>query len=458
VKQGAHDDEFYWYFYVELLIRGLITCIYTVIIIGGTTAALGAIDILFKIDLLVNEVRVCIVTLWIFAPLFFLAGVPCVSAAQRIKRRELTWLKNLGAYVMVPLTVVYLGILYAYGAMILFRWELPKGTIAYLVLSFAAFGIISLLVIFPFRNDSRTVWINRFSRSFYYLQLPLLILLFVGIFTRVFAYGITFTRYYVLALAVWILFLTAFMIVRKGRNLFVIPLSLLVLAVVSILGPWSAFNVSFRDQKSRLMQILEANHLIQGGKVIVPEMPPPRKVQEEISSILMYLDDYGKIQSLAPLLSSGGTPTPKSLAQQMGFTCSGPYSRRGQSFFYHCGNVCLVFQPGDCLAYVRFNENLNGRNKEIKKARSGDFLVEFFPETCTFQFNEGEARTSRLDLRQVAEHFKALGSQNIKDRCDYIFRDENFEIHCLLNTLAGWEDSGEMHFGAVQVDFIIKRR
>lgn len=132
VKQGVGDDDFYWNFNAALFIRLAVTALYAMIIIVGTSAALGAIDVLFKAGLYrSNETRIIIITLWIFAPIFFLSGVPLLSGPKQAMGYRPGWLKNIGIYVMVPLTTVYLGILYAYGCKILLQWQLPEGTVSY---------------------------------------------------------------------------------------------------------------------------------------------------------------------------------------------------------------------------------------------------------------------------------------------------------------------------------------
>jgi len=107
IKQGIGDDNFYWDFHAALFIRLIITGIYTLIILGGTSAALGATDSLFKTNLFRHhEIRILIVTLWLFAPLFFLAGVPNLSTEERVISYRPKWLESIGVYVMIPLTIV----------------------------------------------------------------------------------------------------------------------------------------------------------------------------------------------------------------------------------------------------------------------------------------------------------------------------------------------------------------
>lgn len=459
VKQGAGDDEFYWHFHAALFIRLVITGLYTLIIIGGSSAALGAIDVLFKTDLFKhNEIRILIVTLWIFAPIFFLSGVPRLSSSEEVISYRPRWLKNIGIYVMVPLTTVYLGILYAYGGKILLQWQLPEGTVSYLVLSFAAFGIVSLLIIFPFQRDENSKWCHRFPRYFYFLQIPLLFLLFDAIFTRVFAYGITFRRYYVLALAIWLLFVTGFMVIRKNRNLIIIPFSLLVVAVLSMIGPWSSFNVSYMNQKGRLLKLLSSNNLIQNGKVVVAKEPLPVRVRADISSIATYLHDYGKLESLAYLTTSRKAVTPESFAEEIGFKYIKWWNNEQNSFFYHCGSKSLVFPTTDYQLFVRFRGNLNAKDSETRRVEAGDLVIEYFPETASFQFTDGKSQKSQIKLEQITQHFKTTRNANSADCCNYLYEDNFFEINCLFDNLSGWEDQNGTHFYAVNVDFLIRRR
>jgi hypothetical protein len=368
------------------------------------------------------------------------------------------WLKNIGIYVMVPLTTVYLGILYAYGGKILLQWQLPEGTVSYLVLSFAAFGIVSLLIIFPFQRDENSKWCQWFSRYFYFVQIPLLFLLFDAIFTRVFTYGITFRRYYVLALAVWLLFITVFMIMRKNRNIIVIPLSLLAVAILSILGPWSSFNVSYMSQKARLLKLLGANNLIQNGRVVPAKEPLPFKVKADISSIATYLHDYGKLQALASLTTLRKAVTPESFTEEIGFKYVKSYSNEQSSFFYHCDNKSVVLPIGGYQLFARFRENIDTKNNKISRVETGDLSVEFFSETATFQFTDSKSHKSQIKLEQVVEHFKAIRTENNADCCNYLYKDHFFEINCLFDNLSGWEDQNGTHFYTINVDFLIRKR
>lgn len=157
VKSFIESDDMFWHFHIHLLSRANITFLYTSVILAGTSAALGAIDLLFKTELFeFQELKIVILTLWLFTPLFFLRGIPSLNESKTILSYRPIWIKSIGLYVLIPLTSVYLSILYAYTGKIVFQWKLPDGMVSYLILSFAAFGITTLIIVYPFQKDENS--------------------------------------------------------------------------------------------------------------------------------------------------------------------------------------------------------------------------------------------------------------------------------------------------------------
>ena len=78
-------------------------------------------------------------------------------------------LKMFTQYVLIPLAVIYVVILLSYEAKIIVQWSLPRGLVSSLILGYAVFGILSILLVYPIRNYDDSKWIKIFSRSFYFL-------------------------------------------------------------------------------------------------------------------------------------------------------------------------------------------------------------------------------------------------------------------------------------------------
>lgn len=460
IKEHISNDAVFWHFHAILFSRLNLASLYTSVILGGSAAALGAIDTLFSTKLLANqEIRIVILTLWLFTPLFFLSGVPLLSNRSEITSYKPKWIKNIGLYVLLPLSSVYLLILYAYMGKISFLWRLPDGMVSYLVLSFAAFGILSLIVIFPFQKDENYRWSYWFGRLFYFLQFPLLILLGIAIYRRVTEYGITFRRYYVVALAFWLLSITVFMIVRKNRNLIVIPLSLFLLAVLSASGPWSAFNLSFLNQKSRLMKILEDNALLQSGKLVKTGKDLPGEVKADICSITKYLYDYGNLGKLAVLSNTGDSLTPQLFVAQMGFEWEErwQWQNRNKDYFHYSlpeGPHEIRSDGFDALV----NMNIASFDTSDSKVLIKEIEIEYRRLSESFLFLSSNGDSAVLQLKDVISSFEKRSGKNNNTIGYFPFENDHFAITGIFDNLSGNKDSGKITVNSVKVMFLIKRK
>jgi hypothetical protein len=296
----SYNENGFWQFNKTLFLRFLLSALYSGVLYSGLSIALLAIDNLF--DVKINEK--IYFHLWVFIALvfnsiFFLSGLP--QDIRELDRDTIypKGLKVFTQFVLLPLVTVYLLILYVYGFKILASWQLPRGWVSYLVMCFSVAGIFSLLMIHPVKDDEQNKWMNIYSRWYYRLLFPLLILLAVAIYVRVDNYGITENRYFLIALALWLFVTIVYFLFSKKKNIQWIPLSLSVVALLSVFGPWGAFSVSEKSQVGRLEKILSENNILQNGKIVPVKDTISFKAEAEIASIIRYLDQshgYKKIQ------------------------------------------------------------------------------------------------------------------------------------------------------------------
>jgi hypothetical protein len=460
IKDCITDDDLFWHFHISLLSRLSITALYTSVILGGTSAALGAIDALFKTKLMEHqEIRIVILTLWLFTPLFFLTGVPRLTGTEKLRAYKPQWIRNIAIYVLIPFTTVYLGILYAYMGKITVQWKLPDGMVSYLVLSFAAFGILSLVIVFPFQRDESSRWTEWFGRLFYFLQFPLLILLAVAIYRRVADYGITFRRFYVLVLAVWLLFITVFMVLRKNRNLIAIPSTLLLLALLSSFGPWSAFNVSFVSQKARLDRILAEHGLIASGRLTKPDSDIPGKVKGEICSITKYLFDYGKLDVYRGVSAQKDTLTPKAFTEQLGFEYKEQWGHgydesRWFSYSFMDSTFGISDSSFDFLVRMRTTSWCDTVDKRIDL---NGITVEYLHAAKLFRFTTPRNDSMVITLEEVLAEFERTADT---DRVGELVREtDRLKVVCLFEKLSGTKKpEGVEISGTMTVDLLIQAK
>lgn len=294
------EENGLWHFNKEAFIQLVITGIYAVVIFGGISIALATIDYLLgiTIDGEVYGDLWCTV-MGIFAPWFFLSHIPKDLDALESDTNYPYGLKVFTQYVLLPLVVFYLLILYIYNGKILVTWDWPKGLVSYLILFFSGAGIASLMLIHPLHEDKKYAWMKLFARVFYIAIIPLVGMLFYAIQLRIGDYGITENRYFVVVFGVWLLLMSLYFTFRKKQDLKLIPMSLCVIILLISFGPWGAFAVSENSQTQRLEGYLTKNNILVNGKVQkVDKEAVPLEDQQEISSIIRYLNTVHGLDSI----------------------------------------------------------------------------------------------------------------------------------------------------------------
>lgn len=298
---STYNENGFWQFNKTLFLRFLLSLFYSVVLYSGLSVAFLAIENLFDLNLGGNiYIHLWIIVLFIFNSIFFLAGIP-----QNIKGLDFDdsypkGLKIFTQFVLIPLVILYLLILYVYGLKILVFWQLPRGWVSYLVLFFSATGIFSLLMIHPLKNKEQNKWINIYNHWYYRLLFPLIILLFIAIYVRVENYGITENRYFIIVLAFWLLATIIYHLFSKKKHIIWIPITLSIVAILSVLGPWSAFTISEKSQIKRLQKLLTENNILQKGKIVPATDTIALIAEAEIGSIVRYLEQTHGFHNMQP--------------------------------------------------------------------------------------------------------------------------------------------------------------
>ncbi len=288
---GNKDANRLWVYNHKLFSRIILSGLFSGVLYAGTALALIAIDQMFGIkvsDKIFLHLLVLVVGL--FGGTFFL--IAFVKETWK-KVEEISFpkvLKIFSLYILFPLVVVYMFILYIYFLRICYTWELPRGWASTLVLILAAVGILAYAASWPLAQKKQNMLASIYHRIFFFLFAPLLILLFVASLRRIADYGITEMRYFLVVIATWLTFVVMYFIFSRKKDLRFIPLTLAVIAVIASFGPLSAFSVSQRSQMSRLEKIMYANGMLKQGKLI-PSTLLNDSISVEINILLDYFED-----------------------------------------------------------------------------------------------------------------------------------------------------------------------
>jgi hypothetical protein len=298
----GHKSELgYWNYCKTLVLRMLTAYLYTVVLWVGLAIAFAALDNLFGVNVPGKRYgELWVLINGVFTTWFFLAGIPDNLDSLDEVDDYPKGLKIFSQYILLPLVLVYLVILYAYLGKILLAWEWPEGWVSKLILGFIGTGIVSMLLLHPIKERTENVWIKISSRWFYVIVIPLLIMLFFAVWRRVSEYGITEGRYLAIATGMWLCVIVLYYIVSGRKSIRFLPTSLCIAVFIVSFGPWGMFNVSENSQVSRLKELLTNNHVLVDGRVVSKHDSVHFEATKQISSILSYLAEMHGFDAIQP--------------------------------------------------------------------------------------------------------------------------------------------------------------
>ncbi len=280
----------FWEYNKQLFLRILTAGLYSTVLYSGLCTAIVSANVLFNLDLdgkIYLHLGYCVYG--IFNTAFFLAGVPADWYALETEQIYPKGLKVFTQFVLIPLAIIYLCILLAYECKVIIEWSLPKGLVSSLVLGYAVYGILSILLVHPIRHNEGNKWIKTFSRLFYVLLVPLILLLSVAVWARINQYGITEARYILIVLSLWLSGITVYFIFSTSQNIKIIPVSLCMLTLLCIWGPQSASSISLQSQMSRLIALFEKNKAYASDKFSPLPTTITKEDSDEASEIVSFI-------------------------------------------------------------------------------------------------------------------------------------------------------------------------
>ncbi len=473
----------FWQYNKIIFIRILTTALYTGVLYAGIALAILAVDQLFKVD--IDEETYG--DLWfflagVFNTWFFLAGVPRNYSELDLSTDYPKGLKIFTQYVLLPLVTLYLIILYAYEAKIFITADWPVGWVAYLVLGFSIAGILSLLLVWPVRNDEGQAWIKTYSRFFYFALFPLILLLFLAIFKRIAQYGITENRYFILALALWLLFIATYSLLSKVKSIKLIPVSLCIITLLTSFGPWGAFSVSKRSQLNHFEELMIKNNLLKDGKVVQSDSKINWDDQKELSSVIDYLveiNGYNVMQpylavNLDSLFKSNSTERIRysySQTQKIVSLMNLKYVSRWEDEENYNERISYHSENDDVLNISGYDELVSGysfynytseRETTICSkytVRDNEISICFSNATQLLTIDFGKSAVINADVMKIldslqSKHFKVYSLP--KGEMSYAFSNDVADAKIILKSIDGEKKDGKTKITNLQADVLLK--
>lgn len=298
---GFHQQMPFWYYNKHFIKRIIVSLFYSFVFHLGISLALVTINLLFDANISYKwYAYIASFSYLLIFPWLVLIGLQRKFTFHAQKEYYPKELRTFALYVLVPLNVIYAAILFVYILKIIFTGVWPSGWTVDLILGYSIIELLIVILTFPVLFDKDNKLLLKYVYVSFLLTIIFLVIYFLAISKRISEYGLTENRLFTILFGIWMLFNVSFLFIKKIKDLRVIPLSFLLLAFLSVSGPWNVFRISKTQQIKRLERILVKNDLLNNGKIDAKNKTIDAKTQAEISSILLYLVETHGESTLKP--------------------------------------------------------------------------------------------------------------------------------------------------------------
>ncbi len=447
-------DKNYEYRVIEVFGNFFETAIYSMVLLFGIFIIFFTINGLFDVNIDDKYfLYVFLVIFFIFAVSFFLSKLP--KEGDRLDNKQFSGsMRVLLTYIVIPLITIYTIILYVYFAKILITWQWPKGLVSHLVVWYTALSIGVIFLVTPLIESDK---ISRyFKELFPKFVLAILLMMFVSIGQRINQYGITENRYYILVLGLWISLIMIYFSIKKPLKNIIIPISLSLVVLNSVVGPLSSYSVSKYSQNKRLNYILDSNSMISEGNIVKnPDLAS--EYQREVSNILNYFDRYHDLDDVNVLNDDFKT---SDMLDVFGFKYEPniwgvPSNER---YFYYGSQI--MDYPIDLAGYQHYiqispwNDNsfeigdltlTTNRDSYILIIEgNGEKLIEIDTRDIALEIVDGFDEDSELERYQID-----------LDKMSYVLEENGTRIKFIFTNISGAEVDNNLEFKSLEYIILI---
>ena len=302
---GKKDEE--EKYFQSVIVDKTVTILFSVVLFLGLIAVFATIDGLSLIKLDSNiYIETWLFVVFVFSVIFFLSKLKKVD--ESLENYEIHKIfKFLIYFIVIPLITTYTGILYVYFGKMLITRSWPQGLVSHLILWYTIFSLFIMIMVTPMAKKDSVARV--FKKYFPFASLPLLVLSIVSISKRISQYGVTPSRYFVVLLAMWLIFCMVSSIFKA--RLSVILISLITVVYISVFTPVNNRKITLMSQNKRFEKILVKHGLLKDGKLVKkPELAKEKKY--EVTDVLNYIlginDRRNDIENLKPFGKADGKP------------------------------------------------------------------------------------------------------------------------------------------------------
>lgn len=280
-----------------------ICIIYGIVCLIATGIITATIAYLFSVSTYDFSIDLIILFCYALPVVMFVARTPDRSAPEDMEETFEASRFMVGSvkYFLLPLTVIYMAILYVYGITILLNWELPHGIVCWSVTGLTAAVFVTGFFLEGVRrtypDDTLALKALRYLPM---AMFPMLVLMSVAVLYRIGQYGLTVSRLYVLTFNIWAYCMMIYWIIRRPRTFNFAAISFAIVFVATSIIPYANYmTITDNIMRNRLLKELKTAGLeefpVDRDEFIKAYSTLDLKQRKDVTSILEYLgEDEGR--------------------------------------------------------------------------------------------------------------------------------------------------------------------
>ena len=277
------NEEKYYKYILSLSSKICSSIVISLIIFLTWVLAFYSIETLFKLHFHKLYEYFAEFVFILFAWLYFIWEVSNGFSSYTFDKFQ----KKLLLYILIPAIFVYFFILIAYDIKLLANipnW--PSRHAPYLIIFFS---IIWYVVYVSSYNLEEVKKYKKYFPILVLIQLPIL---FISIYLRVKQYDLTFNRYLLILITLYLLIISIYYIFSKRKSLTILFITAIWLFILSSIWPWSIDNLPRNQQEKNLIKILKNTNLLTWNQIDIKKLSDPSKKMDEVKDLIWDKIDY----------------------------------------------------------------------------------------------------------------------------------------------------------------------
>lgn len=252
------DRDRSWLYTYSLIANAVVCVVIELAMQLALSIIYFTVEMLFNVNSFESYLTMMALGCFLIPMIIFLSRIPRAAELRDNSEtyRPGRFTVGLVKYLLLPLTVIYMAILYCYGLRILGALELPRG-----VVSLSVSGVTAAVVLTVFLLSGTCRGNGVFGRATRWLplaMLPLLLLMSIAIFHRIGQYGITVPRLYVATFNLWAYAAMIWLAVRGAGRFGAVPVSFAgIFLLVSAIPGFNYTSLTNRYMHARAIAAFE---------------------------------------------------------------------------------------------------------------------------------------------------------------------------------------------------------